>query len=71
MDPWLHAAVIPGASPGGKTRHISGAVDAHLGREWTWISDDRGPRSWKHGSLDPDHGNRPEKHDHALRPTPG
>ena len=37
---WLHAGVIPAAFPSGKTGNISGAVDASLEREWTWISRD-------------------------------
>ena len=53
----------PVTSPGPSTRAWRG--------NWTWISDGRGPRAWKQGSLDPDHGDQSEKHDHALRPTPG
>ena len=45
-----------------------GAVNANL--EWTWISEDRRPQAWKQGSPKADHGNQPDKNDHASRLTP-
>ena len=42
-------------------------VDAHLEREWTWISNDRRPQVWKRGSPEPERGDQP---DHPQRQAP-